>query len=878
MTSKGGGVDQGAVEDRLRADALAVGLLGPTVFCLARTKVTREQVREYLSHRGRAYQDELGATEAQIEHATEAALKAWSAWSGWKPGKRSEIRTISVLWRAARKMLTPNGREMVLNCDLQDAGREIMRWRFVSLALPPSILMAGATPQQWPPPRGIRLLDPSLAPDSPVAQLHLHHSAMMSFDELWVALRLRLMFHRGKVIADIADKRSFCPQLHHERSCLGGRSDKERAAAKRRLPDRKLHLAQWSELLNQAVIAARVLELHAFHGTKLADCKDSVCKIGRAACRDLVRGRLDYKVGLGTTYPWRDQVWRLARRYREACAPSIVRRTNARQAELYKEEAYGERTMLVRAFEYVKPDGDASADEHYDEHYEVLLLQYLRVKCALFRLLVHSPGENGLKNFIDHFSQIKVYAPEADLKRPPPPDEPGLRVMATEYRIAPDVWPTLARRKDREIEEANAGLPHREAAWLIHFKRKDASKRVPLHVQSVKEMEGESRRIARSLRRQPRLLRDLRGVDLCGVEGSQPTWVVAETLRELRTESSRIAAQQPWLRLEPLRLTMHVGEDFSLLTSGLRAIAEPFEWNLLRRGDRIGHGIAITHDPLKWWQRKQGRVFKTTRIDRLLDLAFLATYGGEPSEGEEHWLDEQIRLTLRELGLITEKDRTERAELISQVKILWSRFGTRITRDFMKSPVLPDTGAERPVHEQWLHSYLWNRSTQERASEEIPFCVDDHRGPGSKASPFAERDLSIKARKRLIRQMARMQICVESNPSSNLVVAGLDTLTAQDFLQRRPTGRADRGDETLTWTISTDDPITFSTTLADEYAYAWAGMVMRENNPYDPAYARALLDEAAATSVRMRFTLPRDDAGNTQGRQPRPGVRPPSGR
>jgi len=81
-------------------------------------------------------------------------------------------------------------------------------------------------------------------------------------------------------------------------------------------------------------------------------------------------------------------------------------------------------------------------------------------------------------------------------------------------------------------------------------------------------------------------------------------------------------------------------------------------------------------------------------------------------------------------------------------------------------------------------------------------------------------------------------------------------MSAQDFLQIRPTKEQQRGEETLTWTISTDDPITFSTSLADEYAYAWAGMVLREKNPYDPSYARALLDEAAQTSMRMRFTVP----------------------
>ena len=94
-------------------------------------------------------------------------------------------------------------------------------------------------------------------------------------------------------------------------------------------------------------------------------------------------------------------------------------------------------------------------------------------------------------------------------------------------------------------------------------------------------------------------------------------------------------------------------------------------------------------------------------------------------------------------------------------------------------------------------------------------------------------------------------------------------MSAQDFLARRPTQEiSDRG-ATLTWTISTDDPITFSTTLADEYAYAWAGMTMRAKNPIDPAYARALLDEAAATSMRTRFTV-RDETKNREKQRVRP--------
>jgi hypothetical protein len=54
--------------------------------------------------------------------------------------------------------------------------------------------------------------------------------------------------------------------------------------------------------------------------------------------------------------------------------------------------------------------------------------------------------------------------------------------------------------------------------------------------------------------------------------------------------------------------------------------------------------------------------------------------------------------------------------------------------------------------------------------------------------------------------------------------------------------------------ISADDPITFATRLADEYAYAWAGMVVAGG--VSPTYARQWLDEATETAWRSRFTVP----------------------
>jgi hypothetical protein len=199
--------------------------------------------------------------------------------------------------------------------------------------------------------------------------------------------------------------------------------------------------------------------------------------------------------------------------------------------------------------------------------------------------------------------------------------------------------------------------------------------------------------------------------------------------------------------------------------------------------------------------------------------------------------------------------RNKPINFVSPAKEMWRHLGLDTMRRLMDSR---DLHKDAPLHEQWIHEYLWRRGVQERAGEIMHMSVSDDENGALARSENNERGLLAKARETLIREIALWQVCIETNPSSNLVVASLDSMASQDFLQIRPTAVARRGAETLTWTISSDDPITFCTTLADEYAYAWAGMVLRKDDPYDPTYARALLDEAAATSMRMRFTTRRD--------------------
>lgn len=863
-------IDENAFADRLYADALAAHLRVRDTFRPSRV-TSWKMIDAYLRERMAVYRDELSTTDAVAERALEAVQKRWQKMGiGLTP-----VSVVRLLVNAATKLLQADGREMILCVDRDEPGREILRWRFVSLALPPGILVAAATPRGSPPPAAVRLLHASMAPDVPVAHQHVHHAAMMSFEELWASLRLRALLQPAELLRSLHDKRAVCPQLLRG-SSLDGSAETETISAKKSASERALHIrqmTQWGEIITQAFVARRVLDIHAGHVGALSRCNHPVCELGRASLWSFAIGRIKPTRATVTPYPWPQERYRLQRRVRWATASTMSGQPREQRDNLLSRLVAEERNILVRAFGYWRAAEPEPTDTHCQDNdladslYEGLFLQYLRIKTTLFGLLVHSPGERGLTNFIGHFKQVKVYAPESGLLRPTMFMEPGLKVQATERRVAPDDWPEACARRDRDdgaIPVPPEDLP--EKAWLVHFQRSKPTKgQLPLHGAEIRELDANGRKMVRALAAKPTRLNTLRGIDIAGLEADQPLWVAAETLRYVRRSSSEIAGRRPGLKLQPLRLTIHAGEDFDWLTSGVRAVAEPFLWKLIERGDRIGHGIAITYDPKQWWDRREGQVMKVKRIDRLLDLAFLAKYTeNERSADEDAWLLVQIWSTVEGLHLerALDKTRVSHFDVVETAIEVWSALGGRLMRRLADRRGRRSDLRER--HHRWIYSYLWDLSTQDHAHEEIRLKVDDDRGTLRIASPRTECNLLKVARNRLVREMARWQVCIETNPSSNLVVGGLDSMgAAQDFLQQRPTRNEAEQLETLPWTISTDDPITFSTSLADEYAYAWAGMVLRADKPYDPSYARALLDEAAETSMRTRFTLPREGQART---------------
>ena len=211
-------IDTNALRDRLYADALSADLRVPVRFFAPKTKVAWADIKSHVRERAEVHRKDLMLRPASMEVPFNRAREEWFTTTSIGTTRNSpllcddaSLRGVSRLVSAARNLLRADGRHMVLKVDRKSPGREILRWRFVSLALPPGILVAAASKTGRAPPERVRILHPSIAPDIPVAHQHVHHAAMMSFEELWVTLRRRALVQPSEIGVESSKRESILP-------------------------------------------------------------------------------------------------------------------------------------------------------------------------------------------------------------------------------------------------------------------------------------------------------------------------------------------------------------------------------------------------------------------------------------------------------------------------------------------------------------------------------------------------------------------------------------------------------------------------------------------------------------------------------------------
>lgn len=355
----------------------------------------------------------------------------------------------------------------------------------------------------------------------------------------------------------------------------------------------------------------------------------------------------------------------------------------------------------------------------------------------------------------------------------------------------------------------------------------------------------------------PRALRTVRGVDLCTDEAGVPVWVMAPLVRWVRDAGQQAAIQlrrRGEFTIPPLRTSLHAGEDFVHLLTGLRRLDDTVTYIRLEEGDRLGHAIALGVDPSVWCGRA-GRVV-LTREERLFDLVWewncYARQGvGVDSERLAYVRTEMVRLARFIFGRsYAPEDLMDFVDqLHDEQKLRAEGFPDKPTlraHNLQQAEQAKKKGTEpEPDGRRLLRAYLSDEKVwrQGRVPETIDLRNIRH-----------EQTALIQLQDGLRRKVGRLCLTIEVNPSSNLLVGDLGNFVGHPLWRLRPVVPTDDVSP-LSVCIGSDDPLTFATTLPHEYQLLFDALILMGRSHEE---AMRWIDEARDAGMQARFTLPPD--------------------
>jgi hypothetical protein len=512
--------------------------------------------------------------------------------------------------------------------------------------------------------------------------------------------------------------------------------------------------------------------------------------------------------------------------------------------------ALPETRFLASALRYL----DQSTES--DPLFATLFWQYVRLRTRLYQHLTESPQTSGLDWFALHYDRISALRrgldpvlAEGALRHA----ARGLRLVSLEGRTAPKASWIGIRDDVRHLErhahafnQSRRDADRAEVGLVLHFIKRTTWKaagveRLELDPRGTgfrcgkwsTERGKEALAVEAALCHHPELLRTLRGVDVANRELAIPTFCLVPLFDRVRRASARASAR--FGQAPPMRATCHAGEDFRRLLQGVRRIHELVEFGLLDRGDRIGHGLALGIDPRR--AAEEARLAIEPAEERLDDLVWLLDRFGAGEVTASGSMIERTRTQALALARDIyrgpfDADDLVRARRLRHTPHVLARLGF---------PFFPPPSPPRDTHaERLLVDYLTDAGVFERGQRALEVLADE-----------VDVELTRAAQSFVRREIVRLEITIETNPSSNLSVGDLGDVTQHPLFRMAPL-TPDAIEAPLLITVNTDDPLTFATSLADEFAHLRYAL---ERKHVAGTVALDFLERARAQSLRARFTL-----------------------
>jgi hypothetical protein len=514
--------------------------------------------------------------------------------------------------------------------------------------------------------------------------------------------------------------------------------------------------------------------------------------------------------------------------------------------------------MLRAAFSFLESPRGSD-----DKAFARLFWQTVRMRVIFYRHIVQRPMIPGLQWFTRTYDRLsnprRPIRLATFIERAVALSGEGLKSL--EVRLAPDARLSDIQNDIIAIDKVAREHSDIDIGVVYHFIRSrgpDAQRGVPhpwgrashddpqckLNPAGIRfsgyylARRAEAAALANLLTTYPRMLERVRGIDLCTDELGIPLWVMLPLVRHVRRAGAIAARALSGTRhpVQPLRTTVHAGEDFVHLLGSIRRMGEALEFLDLREGDRIGHGVALGFNVAHWAARAAG--LSIPRGERLFDLMWAwHTITRSPNEALRPWLPWITQQAIRVGREIFDEDVSINV-LSGFVLNLYSTSGLMDAGFPCGKP--PDR--QRNPAEQLTLAWLRDRRVFQRSHALEPIDL------GHEAS-------LVQALQNHVRTLfARIGIVVEINPSSNLLIGHLGDLTDHPLWRLCPPGQDHNGSTHVRVCIGSDDPITFATRLPEEYqlladAMIEGGLSMTQIDTW--------LDRARAAGMSARFTVRR---------------------
>ena len=543
----------------------------------------------------------------------------------------------------------------------------------------------------------------------------------------------------------------------------------------------------------------------------------------------------------------------------------------------------GERWLLFQIFRGIY------AGKWSNRHLNSLFYAYLAIKTKFRAEIIQHNNRAGFDNFNIYEKRKSLFIPDGSVYD-------GLLAQLAvceflgqgkkrflEARIAPK---HSGKRLKRAIRGVNSNVSR------SHFIDKETAQKIDgrysltLHFIKQKDPDAHSRVLFRCRQAELRkkvyqealAIRDvrrdsffsqrgqIRGIDAANSEILTRPEVFAQAFRFLRNEL-RTDAQYP----NSLGLTYHVGEDFLDAVDGLRAVDEVLTFMGFHNGDRLGHAIVLGIDvrnyyakrhniliiPLQvlldnvvWLYHKGQDLPRFCRVRRELEILYETTYrkvygtdknsdGIRPSLWDyyQSWL---LRGDNPDTRLLRRND-SEYCSDIFRFKAgngYWHAFDLNPTSDSILA-------RKNDVARKLYYDYHYNRKVKERGARTEQVSLSDEL-----VAHIAD------VQEKMLCEIERQNICIECNPTSNLLIGQIEGYRHHPILRFHNHGlNLNLPPHAISVSINTDDKGIFATSLEREYSLLALALekefAKEKENP--PRTIYEWLDQIRKMAAEQRF-------------------------